>query len=761
MRVSTALDHIDSGTMTLPEFQRGYVWNRSQVRGLMQSLYREYPVGGLLIWTTQIDPSMRRDETVSGDTVKLLLDGQQRITSLYGIMRGAPPAFFQGNEKAFKDLYFNVRDETFEFYGPVKMRDDPFWISVTDLYLNGPEGILESLGLEGRELMRATNRLFRLMAIKDREIWVDEITGADRTIDEVVDIFNRVNSGGTKLSKGDLALARVSADRPAARNELREMLAKWEAAGFNFSLDWILRVVTTIATRQAQFSALKDVDADTFGEAIEKARKSVNYLLNLVSDRLGLDHNRVLGGRYAFAAMAPLVTEMGGLIEDVKTQNDLLFWYIHSFMWGRYSGSTESVLQRDLEVLSRDGVEGLITEMDRWRGSMDVRPEDFESWSVGSRFYPVLYMLSRVRGARDLGTGMSLKAGLLGKESALHVHHLFPKKRLYDGDFDRTEANAIANFSFLTASSNLSVGATPPSEYFPELEDRNPGVLRSQWIPQDPDLWAVDKYLEFLAAREQLMATATNEFLAELRAGEQALPETQVDTEATAVVADYAIDDPDLERIVALAAELGLAEPDLLCEIIDDESGEMLAFADLAWPEGVQPELSEPVAFLVEGDREMEERLNELGFRFFTEVEKLVWYLEDLVGVDIDGDGEAGDPGVVSHDEAVETGATGDDDLERRFHQAMAQIYTRAKSEAGYNATRYLQMVADSGGLATAKHLLHSKDVSDGFTHLWERGRLDLSVEALILEPEWKALFTADDRLIASQRLEAYGYGLQ
>ena len=129
MKVSTILDNVDMSKMALPEFQRGYVWNRNQVRGLVQSLYRRYPVGSLLVWTTETQQaSTRGGGPTAGGVVNLLLDGQQRITSLYGIMRGHPPTFFQGAAGAFTDLRFDVRTETFEFYGPVKMKDDPLWV---------------------------------------------------------------------------------------------------------------------------------------------------------------------------------------------------------------------------------------------------------------------------------------------------------------------------------------------------------------------------------------------------------------------------------------------------------------------------------------------------------------------------------------------------------------------------------------------------------------------------------------------------------
>jgi hypothetical protein len=103
--------------------------------------------------------------------------------------------------------------------------------------------------------------------------------------------------------------------------------------------------------------------------------------------------------------------------------------------------------------------------------------------------------------------------------------------------------------------------------------------------------------------------------------------------------------------------------------------------------------------------------------------------------------------------ESADTGA-----LERDFHTAMVEVYKRAKQEAGYTAQYYIQMVSQRGGLATARHLLHAPKVSDGFTALWERGRLDLSVETLVLQERFAPLFTDEEREGALSRLEEYGY---
>src|SRR5260370_28091901 len=125
-RLAAVLFRIDSGSVLLPEFQRGYVWNRDQVRGLMRSLYHGYPVGGLLTWETQADGSVVRGAAATTPTLRvLILDGQQRVTTLYGISRGRPPTFFQGDEQAFSGLRFNVEAETFELDGPARMPDEP------------------------------------------------------------------------------------------------------------------------------------------------------------------------------------------------------------------------------------------------------------------------------------------------------------------------------------------------------------------------------------------------------------------------------------------------------------------------------------------------------------------------------------------------------------------------------------------------------------------------------------------------------------
>lgn len=636
MKITTILDQIDLGSMALPEFQRGYVWNRDQVRELMQSLYHRYPVGSLLVWITRTESlSIRGDGPVPPSVVELILDGQQRITSLYGIIRGRPPKFFDGNAQAFTGLYFHLYDEVFEFYGPLKMKDNPLWINVTELMQIGAGEAIQRL-LANQEfqpkLTTYINRLNAIDGIKNIELHVEKVTGDDKSVDVVVEIFNRVNSGGTKLSKGDLALAKICASWPQARQEMKGCVNRWERAGYNFDLDWLLRNITTILTGQAMFLALKDIDTSTFQNGLKQAEEACNYLLNMISGRLGLDHDRVLGGRYAFPVMTCYLAHNGGKIPDARQRDKLLYWYIQSFLSGRFTGSTETVLNQDLRMLDDTShtLDRLIEQLRLSRRELSIRPEDFAVSNLGARFYPLLYMLTRVGSARDWGDGLPLSAHLLGKQNALQVHHIFPKALLYKHGYSKFDVNAIANFCFLTQDTNLDIGAKEPALYFVKIEEHFPGALASQWVPMDCTLWKVERYKDFLVERRKLLAEAANEFLDALLAAtsekvDYSIELTQV---ATTVSGE---EDEELQALVTWTIASGFPKPELNFEVSDPQTGEVLIIVDAAWPKGLQEEYSPPIALCLEEDEQKIAILNQVGYRFFTSVETLQRYLEEQI----------------------------------------------------------------------------------------------------------------------------------
>ncbi|QOT17925.1 DUF262 domain-containing protein [Paenarthrobacter sp. YJN-5] len=631
MRLSTVLDQIDSQDIALPEFQRGYVWNRQQVRGLFTSLYRGYPIGGFMTWNTSVLTASARGESIERDgSVKLLLDGQQRATTLYGVIRGVPPKFFEGNAQAFSDLYFNVQDEVFEFFAPVKMRDNPFWIDVSSLMVDGVERYLEThpeiSNLGAAELVKFMARMTKLVEIQNREVHIEEVSGTDKSIDVVVDIFNRVNSGGTKLSKGDLALAKICASWPEARAEMNLHRTKWHSAGYKFTLDWLLRNVNAVLTGEALFSALAFVETEKIRVGLKEAAGLVSIVLDVVAARLGLDHDRVFPARYAVPVIVRYLANNGGRFPSAIERDRILAWYIHAAMWGRFAGSTESLLNVDLKAVDAEGIDGLMEQMLRTRGDLVVREGDFGGNTIGARFYPMLYMLTRTQGAKDFTTGIPLSAHMLGRNSSLQVHHIFPKARLYEAGYSKEEVNAVANYCFLTQDANLDITDRDPAEYFRALERDFPGAIASQWIPMDEKLWSIDRYREFLAARRQLLADAMNSVLNELWQGAHT---SDVERTEQAPL-DLTLRSDVIDELVQDIADLGLARGEIDIEVRNPESGELICVAEAYWSDGLQPGMSSPAVLELDGTAEELNILAALGYLVFTDVEAVRKHAAEL-----------------------------------------------------------------------------------------------------------------------------------
>ena len=643
MKISLILAQIDNGTFALPEFQRGYVWNREQVRGLFDSLYRRHPVGGLLVWSTESKSAAARgDGHLAPGIVKLLLDGQQRMTSIYGVVRGRPPAFFDGNAQVFSNLMFHIEHEEFAFYQPIKMGVDPLWIDVSDLMRKGVDGLgdfIAGLDLPPDKLGLCVGRLGHLLGIDAIDLHIEDVMGEDKSLDVVVDIFNRVNSGGTKLSKGDLALAKICAEWPQARDTMKQMLSEWDGKGYNFDLDWLLRSVNTVLTGEARFSFLHDKSAEEIHDALNRAQKGIDTVLNMIDGRLGLDHDRVLFGRFAVPVMVRYLDQRESLL-STKEQDKLLFWYIQAGMWGRFSGSTETYIDQDLAALESDDspLDKLLEQLRLWHGGLRIESGHFTGWSLGARFYPVLYMLTRMGDAQDWCTGLPLKKGMLGKMNRLEVHHIFPKSRLYSKGYTRPEVNALANFCFLTKECNLRISNRLPEEYFPKVETKHPGALASHWVPTDPELWKIENYPDFLAERRRLLALEANRRLESLLHGDTRWFDSAAEPDSAPNPVPGGITSEDeeaqLETLNEWVETQNLPRGQMSFDYTDVNTGEQLAVFDLAWPDGVQAKLSQPVAVLLdEGDETLAIAVR-AGYRCFTRVQDFRTYVVTEISPD-------------------------------------------------------------------------------------------------------------------------------
>jgi hypothetical protein len=240
-------------------------------------------------------------------------------------------------------------------------------------------------------------------------------------------------------------------------------------------------------------------------------------------------------------------------------------------------------------------------------------------------------MLTRVQSAKDLETGIELKKSNLGIMNSLEVHHIFPKAQLYKYGYDRAQVNAVANFMFLTKETNLIISNSLPEEYFEKFENKNPGVLQSQWIPMDKELWKTENYLQFLEKRRELLAKASNEFLNSLFSGK--IPESEEEVILSENIPGNITDAAEEEEIINCALWMeqnGLPAGEISYELTDEE-GNPLAILDLAWPEGIQVGLSKSAALILNEDEQVEKILNHQNYLYFTSVQELKDYVENEI----------------------------------------------------------------------------------------------------------------------------------
>ena len=239
-------------------------------------------------------------------------------------------------------------------------------------------------------------------------------------------------------------------------------------------------------------------------------------------------------------------------------------------------------------------------------------------------------------GARDWGTGLPLKADMLGKMSRLEVHHIFPKGQLYKHKYTRPEVNALANFCFLTKDTNLQIRDQLPEKYFTEIESKHPGALASQWIPMDRTLWKIENYRDFLQARRELLAQEANARLAELLHGDlrwlEGAPRKAEPTPPAAVLGGVTEEEEGiLLQLNDWIEAQGLPRGQMSYDYSDLQTGEQRAIFDLAWPNGLQEGLTQPVAVLLNEEPAALALASQAGFRCFTDVEAMKRYVMDEV----------------------------------------------------------------------------------------------------------------------------------
>jgi hypothetical protein len=538
--ISELIADIEHKRLILPEFQRGYVWTSKAVREFLDSLYRGYPTGSFLVWRTPDPGRIRGDSDIGrGDNkfFQLILDGQQRLTSIYTVMKGEPPPFYE-EEHLFFNLHFNLLDETFAYYKKTAMKGRDEWIPVTEFFQRGladffsdrTEGHPETQAL----YMDNFGKFQKLDAIRSYMYFMNSVS--ETNIERVVEIFNLVNSKGTKLSKSDLALAHICSSWPEARQTLRDAQLRYEQYHFRFELDILVRFTSTVATGSGLYEPLYKTTIEDIKEAWKKVTHSLDYLLNFLRSDAYIDSDQHLKSPYPLVPLVARLCRNDGLFTDRREKRDFLHWMFAALMWGRYSGTTDTKLNADIAALNQDEpAVALRANIVKERGRIDVQGHDLDRAGARSTFYPMTYIVARARGAVDWFDGNPLYSKNVGALFGLEAHHIFPTSVLYkhgyktDDTNHRQIVNQIANLAFLTKQANIKISNDEPLGYLEDVEARYPGALAAQFVPLDRNLWSIDHFEEFLAERRRLIADAINRFMGDLLADDGAPTDTAIE----------------------------------------------------------------------------------------------------------------------------------------------------------------------------------------------------------------------------------------
>ena len=530
MKINEILFDIKSRDLVLPEFQREYVWSREQAKQLMVSLRKEYPIGSLLLWKTDNPPELKHVNVLPDKigTVRVILDGQQRLTTLYMLLKGEiPPYYTEAEIKTdVRDLYYNLGDGDFQYFQLLRMKGNPLWMRVVDCFLNSNVNVFELAERLADEqdssfelAQKYNENLTRLREIGNANL-PEQLVPSDASLDGAIDIFDRVNSQGTKLTDAELALTHVTGNWPSARRVIKKKITELNQRNFNFDLTFMIRALTCVVTKHALFPSIHNKARNELEEEWSRLSRILNYIVMILPTH-GFIHSA--SDLNTSNVLIPLVTYLSinkGRFPNDRAVRRAMHWLYAAHVWARYTAQTDNRLEHDVTLVVREESpwESLLEQIIDQRGRIDVKPSDLEGRVGRHPLYRMVFILAKAHRAVDWFNGISLGTPVDGAYS-LHSHHIFPQSVLYRNQYDpdnhlhRKIVNEVANRGYLTGETNIDISNRLPEDYLPEVESRFPGALESQFIPMEPHLWQIEQYPDFLEARRGIIAHKLNEFM--------------------------------------------------------------------------------------------------------------------------------------------------------------------------------------------------------------------------------------------------------
>ena len=543
---------VERKELRLPEMQREYVWKGPRVRDLLDSLYRGYPSGVILAWESDEAVATRDFAVDTSETQAirplLLLDGQQRLTSLSAVIRGEPVTVrgrrrpieilfnldhpdeltlisevnesssddeLEGDETA-ADIQERLKSLTFVI-STKALESLPNWIRVTDAFTKEPLDLLEEKGFDIAVMDRVlrkkyTNRLQQVRGIEKYEYRM-EVLERSKSYEEVTEIFVRVNSLGAKLRSSDLALAQITAKWRGSLEQFRAYQNELDKRGFEIDLSVILKTLVALITGQSKFKTVHSIPLAQLKDGWIRTIKALDFALNFSKSNLSIDSPTLLSSPFLFTTAAFWVDQRGFSI-STEDSADFQKWFLVANAKGRYSrGSSETLLDQDLSVIrSGGGGQELLSRLKQQVGRLDFTVDELVGRTSRSGAFKTMFLAFRKDDARDWSTNLAISPKHSGSADKIEYHHIFPKAylRKVRPDVPRASVDDIANLAFISGATNRRISSKAPSEYRKSFPIE---TFEAQQIDFKDGLDSPDQFENFAKKRRALVAKRINKFL--------------------------------------------------------------------------------------------------------------------------------------------------------------------------------------------------------------------------------------------------------
>jgi uncharacterized protein with ParB-like and HNH nuclease domain len=531
MKIKHILDKIDEKQLFIPAFQREYVWKRNDAKNLMMSLVQEYPTGTMLTWETMNPPELKGDWVYSEKqgAVKLILDGQQRITTLYMLIRGEYPPYYTKAEilNDTRNLYMHLETKEFQYYKQKFMENNPLWINITDVF----QGKIKGYQLGSRfsdqiyhDKMDVIGENFNsLQQVPDIDFLEQQIP-VKASLKEAIDIFYIVNASGVNLTDAELALAQISGYWPQAREKFKAKLSTLKENGFDFKLDFIIYALLGVLYHQGK--NMKKLHGRENLEKIKEAWKLldenvIDHVLNILQTHAHVNHSKEINSVYALIPIIVYTYKKHANKESFTEEeiNKIVKWYYYSQIRQRYISQLPQKLDKDnsIAATSAQPFDELLNIIKAER-SLEISPDEFVGTDIRNALYSLMTCYFKSRGAVCFNTGVGIEQNM-GKKYSLEWDHIFPCSLLKKNGYNRNNrikyslAQEITNRAIITQLANRTKTNKEAYGYLKEVKKNYPKALELQLIPMDEELWKMENYEKFLQKRRELLAKHLNEYL--------------------------------------------------------------------------------------------------------------------------------------------------------------------------------------------------------------------------------------------------------